>query len=258
MSKMNVPTVELVSTLRAAPLNGAPSSQDYNDDQSERITDLASLSMLINDTLIPLINGLDAGAIEGLEGRYIYGDTSDTTDLFYNDLAGEPLSVADSLRLLLGQLTKQTTNITDLTVQVLALQTRLASTNQNDIATALQNFAQTLQALSTTVGQQASTLSGLQIQINKTKVAVSAQSSALTTGTPTLDAVSFAWPTAFADNNYSLAVSLEIEGTLAAADAISVNGFAYQSAGAGVNINVLYNVATSGLKYTVHVTATHN
>jgi hypothetical protein len=149
---LDLSTVELVSTLRAAPANGSPSSQDYNDSWTEALADLASLSGFINDIMLPMLNGLD-GTIQptvnatpsGLEGRFIYGDTTDTTTLFYDALSSSSLSLADSLRVLNGIVTTVQTAVTNITVQITSLQTQLSSTNQNDIAQALQNFAASLQ-----------------------------------------------------------------------------------------------------------------
>lgn len=58
------------------------------------------------------------------------------------------MSVADSLRILNGILQTSQSAINTLNVEVTALQTQLSSTNQNDIAQALQNFSSTLQSVS--------------------------------------------------------------------------------------------------------------
>lgn len=154
MANLDLSTVELVSTLRAAPQNGSPSSQDYNDSWTEALADLAALSGFLNDILIPMLDGLAAsimpnpnGSPNGLEGRYIFSDTSDLTPLFFDGLSSQPLSLADSLRILQGVIQTIQTSIGTLNVEVTALQTQLSSTNQNDIAQALQNFAASLQSL---------------------------------------------------------------------------------------------------------------
>lgn len=154
MSNLNIPTVELVSTLRAAPQNGSPSSQDYNDSWTEALADLASLSGFIDEILIPMLNGLlgtilpDPNASPlGLEGRFIYSDTTDSTSVFFNNLADQSLSIADSLRVIQGTVITTQQAIATLNVEVIALQTQLSTTNQNDIAQALQNFAASLQSL---------------------------------------------------------------------------------------------------------------
>jgi hypothetical protein len=101
-----------------------------------------------------MLNGLDAtvmpnpnGSPNGLEGRYVFGDTSDLTSLFFDNLSSQPLSMADSLRILQGIILTSQSSINTLNVEVTALQSQLSSTNQNDIAQALQNFAASLSNL---------------------------------------------------------------------------------------------------------------
>lgn len=154
MANLDLSTVELVSTLRAAPLNGSPSSQDYNDSWTESLADLASLAGFIDDILIPMLNGLIStiqpnpnAAPNGLEGRFIYADTTDSSQVFYNNLSQTSNSIADALRVIEGIIDTTQTSINTLSVEVTALQTALSSTNQNDVAQALQNFASALQAL---------------------------------------------------------------------------------------------------------------
>lgn len=154
MATLNIPTVELVSTLRAAPENGPTNSQDYNDSWTESLADLASLSGFINDILLPMLNGLSntiqpvtTVAPAGIEGRYIFSDTSDLTQLFFDALSSQPLTVADSFRILQGIVNSTEAAIANLNVEVTALQTQLSASNQNDIAQALQNFAASLSSL---------------------------------------------------------------------------------------------------------------
>jgi len=172
MANLNLSTVELVSTLRAAPQNGSPSSQDYNDSWAEALADLASLAGFIDDILIPMLNGLDAtimpnpqGTPNGLEGRYIFSDTSDLTAVFFDQLSSEPLTIAESLRVLNGIVQTVDTTVQSLTVSVTALQTQLSSTNQNDIAQALQNFAAQLQSLQALVNSLAQSVSSATITL---------------------------------------------------------------------------------------------
>lgn len=172
---MNIPSIELVSTIRSAPQNGSISSSDYNDSWAESLADLASLSSFVNDTLIPMLNGLSAtiqssptATPDGIEGRYLITDTSDTTTLFYDSLSGTPLSVADSLRILQGIITNTKTLVTNLNVQVTALQTQLSSTNQNDIAQTLQNFTTSLLAVTSQVTSNSQAISILQQPVSIT------------------------------------------------------------------------------------------
>lgn len=165
MSTLNIPTVELVSTLRAAGENGPLISQDYNDSWTEALADLASLAGFMNDFLIPMLDGLST-AIQpnslnppsGLEGRFIYGDTTNTSQLFYDSLDNESLTIAQSLQLLYGINTTTQSTIQSLQVSVTALQAQLSTTNQNDIAQALQNFAATLQSLTDQTNSNTNTI----------------------------------------------------------------------------------------------------
>lgn len=154
---INIPTVELVTTLRAAPANGPTNSVDYNDSWTEALADLASLSGFINDILLPMLNGLISTiqpsplvTPHGLEGKYIFSDTADFTQVFYDSLSNQSLSIAESLRILNGIIGAVETTVANLNVEVTALQTQLSSTTQNDIAQTLQNFAA---ALSNLTGQ---------------------------------------------------------------------------------------------------------
>lgn len=123
--------------------NGSPSSSDYNESDRERLADLTAIVGYLNDTLRPLLSALPDDALSpaaspvGIEGQTVYADTSDTGPLFFNPLTSLPLRVADSLRMLNGMLTTFQTQLTDMGVSVSSLQSRLASTNQNDIALAL-------------------------------------------------------------------------------------------------------------------------
>lgn len=158
MGTLDLTTVELVSTLRQAPLNGPTNSQDFNDSQTEVLADLASISGFINDLLIPMLDGLSLAiqpinvtAPHGLEGRYIFSDTSDLTAIFFDSLSNQPLSIAESLKLLQGIIQAVQVTVANLNVEVTALQTQLSSTNQNDIAQALQNFSADLISLTAQV-----------------------------------------------------------------------------------------------------------
>jgi hypothetical protein len=169
MASLNIPTVELVSTLRAAPDNGPLVSADYNDSWTESLADLASLSGFINDILIPMLDGLSStiqpinvATPFGIEGRFIFSDTTNTTDVFYDPLSNESLTIAQSLSILNGIIQATQTTVANLNVEVTALQSQLSSTNQNDIAQALQNFAASLTVLTN------QTVSNTQTIINNT------------------------------------------------------------------------------------------
>lgn len=170
MATIDIQTVELVSTLRAAPANGPTNSTDYNDSWTESLADLASLSGFINDILLPMLNGLISTiqpnpliTPHGLEGRYVFSDTSDFTQVFYDNLSNQSLSIADSLRILNGIIGAVETTVANLNVEVTALQTQLSSTTQNDIAQTLQNFAAALSNLTSQVTNNTITIDQLPI-----------------------------------------------------------------------------------------------
>jgi hypothetical protein len=166
---INIPTLELTSTLREAPLNGAPSSQDYNDSQSENLTDLATIVNFINDQLLAIVNALPATASTGLLGETVYSDTSDQTALFYNSLTQSPLVVADSLRYLQSLVNNVATQVNNLNVSVTTLQTRITASSQNDIVQQLNTISNTITQIqsqlnvdTTATGQNTTTLAGFQ------------------------------------------------------------------------------------------------
>ena len=43
MATLPLTSLALVSTQRTVPLNGSPTSQDYNDDQNDGLIDLTSI-----------------------------------------------------------------------------------------------------------------------------------------------------------------------------------------------------------------------
>ena len=149
---LNIASIELVSTQRVAPLNGSPSSADYNDSAREVLTDLASLSEFINGTVIPLLNCLPATDPLVLDGSAVYASAAATDDpLFFDATARQPLTIASVFTKLSQIVASVQTQMTNVSAQVLALQTRLATTNQNDIATALQGLAATIAAVAARV-----------------------------------------------------------------------------------------------------------
>jgi hypothetical protein len=98
----------------------------------------------------------------GIEGRTVWTDTSDQGNLFFDSLSSVPLTIADSIRVLNGIITTMRQQLIDQGVEVASLQARLASTNQNDIALALQNLSSALNQV--TVNQQTQNVTITQIQ----------------------------------------------------------------------------------------------
>lgn len=206
MSNLNVTSVELVTTLRRVPKNGAPSSQEFNDFQQEALADIASIVSLINDQLLPILQALPASAADGLEGRTVLADTEDHTELFFDSVASQSLTVTDVLRKLRSMIQTAETRLTDLGVSLRAVETRLASTNQNDIAQALQDFAASLQQLTIQTNLNSQSISDNSVLINKTQSQRVSTGSILASSSSDVD---IDWPQPFASNAYTVFPSLE-------------------------------------------------
>lgn len=173
---LNLSTVELTSTLITAPLNGAPSSADYNDSQRSNLVDLSTIVSFINNQILPLINALPAGALlpstapVGIQGSTIWTNTSDQGQLFFDSLSSTPLTIYESFNILNGILTTSSQQLIDLGVEVASLQSLLASTNQNEISLALQNLSSSLSQLTVTQSVSNTAISSLQTEINTINV----------------------------------------------------------------------------------------
>ena len=169
---LNLSTVELTSTLITAPLNGAPSSADYNDSQRANLVDLSTIVSFINNQILPLINALPAGALlptnspVGIQGATIWTNTGDQGQLFFDSLSSTPLTIYESFNILNGILTTNSQQLIDLGVEVASLQSLLASTNQNEISLALQNLSSSLSQLTVTQSVSNTAISSLQTEIN--------------------------------------------------------------------------------------------
>jgi hypothetical protein len=141
--------VELVSVLHTAPANGAPSSVDYYDGELEKLTDLTTLALFINGTLLPMLNALPSQASDGIIGTSIFTDTSSQDALVYDAATSESLTITQSLRLLYGMWQTLNTGLTNLAQQVAALQARLSALYGmwQTLNTGLTNLAQQVAAL---------------------------------------------------------------------------------------------------------------
>ncbi len=256
MSNLNLNTVELTSTLRTAPLNGSPSSSDFNSGQRETLVDLAALSGFINDILLPLLNALPAGALlpfltpVGIEGRTIWTDTSDESTLFFDSLANTPLSIADTIRVINGIVTTMSQQLIDQGVEVASLQARLASTNQNDIALALQNLSSALNQVS--VNKQVQNTQITELQGSKV---ISVRSSPTNIPAGTTAPVTLVFPVAYNDNFYTVSVSIEIPG--GANGLVNPGAFVKNGLGVGITVSIV-NYDTADHSVIVHLMASHD
>lgn len=230
MANLNIDSVTLVSTQRKVPLNGAPSSQDWNDSEQEKIVDFVALAAVINDIIRPILNALPSGAATGLEGRTLYADTTDQDPIFFDSSSSASLTVADSLRALNAILTLHKNQLADLDIEVGQLQAKLSSTNQNDIAKTLQSLTSSLNAIANTQKSQADTLNLLQAQFRQTRRFHIGPVGANTTNQYTVN-----WPTAFVDNNYTVVASMEGDDN---SFELRVLGVFKEAAGVGVIVSV--------------------
>jgi hypothetical protein len=253
MATLGLNSIELVSALRKVPLNGSPNSQDYNDSQREVLADLSSLASFVDNLLLPLVNALPSTALLpsnapiGIEGRTILSDTSDQTNVFFDSTASKSLSIADSLRILNGIISNVNQTIVDLGIEVAALQTRLATTNQNDIALAIQNITASLNSLTTTQNSVSSTANDNSARLARFK------SKRTTTGVVSASStktVLVSWANAFADNSYTVSIAMED-----ATNDLKVEAFAFQSNGAGIEVVVTNTNQTTDRTGNIHVSA---
>jgi len=96
-------------------------------------------------------------------------DSSDRTNLFFDAVGSRSLTVAESLRVLNNMLSTSQTNVTDISVQVAALQTQLASDNRNDIAVALQNLVNSLASANATISTNTANLASHETRLQRFK-----------------------------------------------------------------------------------------
>lgn len=147
MPEINIPSIELVSTIRTAPRNGSPSTNDYNDSEREKLADLSALAILINEQILPILNALPASAATGLDGANIYASRDQANALFYATEAQRFLTIAEVLINLYNRLSAGDTKIADIRAQVANLRARLATTDSNDIINSIQAFSEQVRQL---------------------------------------------------------------------------------------------------------------
>jgi hypothetical protein len=140
---LNLSSIELVSTERRGPKNGAPSSQDFNDGQRETLVDLSSIANVLNNVILPLLSSLPETTPLVLDGDGIYA-SHQNSDIFVDSTDHSQLTISDVLTRVNATVISLSSAVDDLSAKVLQLQTRLATTNQNDVAKAIQGFAETL------------------------------------------------------------------------------------------------------------------
>jgi hypothetical protein len=193
-----------------------------------------------------MLNTLGTAAATGIEGSNVYGDLSSQETLFFNSLTGESLSVADSLRLVYGQCQSIQTAMTNLGVQVAALQARLSASNQNDISLALQGFTSNLNL-------QESQLQALQLAVSSLQIlagtTMTGQAVTPSVGAGAIETVTVLWSVAFASNDYTVTYGIED-----ASGYLAISGFSYLPNGVGILVRVSNSDTSSAHSGTVHAT----
>jgi hypothetical protein len=246
MPNLDIQTVELVTSLRVAPANGAPSSAEYNEVMREMLADFSSITSIINDQLLPIVNALPSTAITGLEGKTLYSDSSDSTSLFYDANQARSLTVSESLKLMQAIVNSVNQKITDLSIQVGALQSRLSSTKQNDIALAIQGLSDSINAIRGITTSQGGMITELQAlgQLDWQKVSTGSV-------TPTsTESIEIDWAVPFPNNSYVVTYALQDDSGF-----LEITGFSYLTAGAGVLIRVRNTDSSLTHTGTVHAHA---
>lgn len=229
MGSIGLSAIELTSIIRTAAANGAPSSLDYYDGELEKATDLSTIALFINNTLLPILNALPSQSTSGLLGTSCYSDIANQDPLVYDSSTGNFLTVTQSMRLLNGQLQTMQTTVINLTQQVSSLQARLSSTDQDDLSLALQNITTILATNSDQIQVLTTTIEGL---------STSGFGSVVTQETPTIDpesieSVAIMWPASFTNNSYMVSYSLQDSSGF-----LSILSFTYMSGGVGINVLV--------------------
>jgi hypothetical protein len=250
MPTLDLNQIELVASLRTAPLNGARSSGDFNQLQKELLADQAALAGFINSTLVPMLSALPDGAALGLEGATLFADSSDTTQLFYDSIAGKSLTVAESLKVVAGIVTGFQTKIDDVQALVATLRSKLAATDKNDLSIALRNLTNQVGQMSTSQVAHDAQIEVLQGTFSKTQT-VRVASGIVNPNTTTI--VSIAWPTPMSDTNYTVSLELQDEnGTF------EILGFFHDQPGISIAARVRNNSVDTAASCLIHATSTHD
>lgn len=253
MATLSLQTVELTTSESTAPLNGPPSSADYNEYQRSVLVDLSAISDMINDIVLPLIQVLDSSALGtvniGIQGSTVYSDTSDQTDTFFDQISEQPLVVADSLRLLRALITQLQNKINNIAIQIASLESKTTSINQNDIASSLASLVSQINNLTLAVSSNATEINDLGSQISSVNGSQELTGSIPAKATITVP-VTLTSP--YSDNNYT--VSLAVQDPTGMLEILS---FTYQTGGTGVNVLVRNNSSTTALTGTVNAITKH-
>jgi len=248
MSNLDVSSVELISSVRTVPLNGAPSSNDFNQFQKDTISDLASIVVFLNETLLPIISSLSSAAAGGLDGTGLWGNQNAvSTDTFFRDPNGNLYSVADLLSQLSAANSSLLQTCNDLNGQLEAIQTRLATTQQNDLRVSVQNLQDSVSSILSQIS------SILPVQATQAQTLANQRTAVvgLTSNVAQQLTVTINFVTPYSDNNYACSVTLE---TITGSGA-SILSWSKQTNGAG--IVVIVSTSSAAVSANVNVVAQH-
>ncbi len=250
MATLDLQTVELVSVIRTAAENGAPSSLDYYDGEIEKVTDLSTIVLFINNTLLPILNALPAAAVDGLLGTACYTDIANQDSLVYDELTGIPLTITQSIRLLGGQVQTMNTTLSNVSQQAASLQARLSASNQSDISQALNTITSVLATNTAQVQALATTIGSIQALVGTEQDLVVSTGAVAESGTTQ---ITITWANPFPNNTYSFLSSMED-----ASGYLQIVSYAYQAAGVGVYVNIKNNDTGAAHTGNIHATGRAN
>lgn len=229
MNDLNLSSVELVASPRIVPLNGAPKSADFNAFQKEALKDLSDLATFINEGLLPILNVLPVSAAAGLDGAALYANRSSDNPLF-RDAQGNVYTVAEVLSKVSGAQDALAQQLAEVQARIRALQTRLATTTQNDLRASVQSIQDATLTVSRQLTEvlgdvvtQGARLSGMRRMVVDLEAHFA--------GTYELDVV---FAQALPNNDYAVALTVEGAG-------ITIASFVKQADGAGLTVSLVYD-----------------
>jgi len=138
---MDLTTIKLVSTPRPVAYAGPLKSADYNESMREILLDLAQVSGFLNMIVIPALAPVAAygqNEMPPITGKVIPANPDSRENIFYDESSGQTLSITDSLERLKDAVDSIRQTVEDIQARLIAVQSRLATSNQTDITTALQ------------------------------------------------------------------------------------------------------------------------
>ena len=198
--------VDLVSTLRAAPANGPISSQAYNDSWREALADLASITLLLNTTLLPILNGITTEAQQsGLLATTIFSSNDENNPFFFDSTLSRFLTIGEVLLNLNNRLSGINTQAQDLAAQIIQLNSKLATTNQADLLSSIQGFSAQIRGIATTVNALTNVADANTQALALTKTARLSTTAIAANSSST---VTLTWPSAYPDNAYTASVGV--------------------------------------------------